>query len=385
MEYRALGATGMQVSRVGFGGEHLEGMEYRDVEAVVHAALDAGINMMDCFMAEPHVRSNIGKALGRRRPEMQIQGHIGACWLGGQYKRSRDLDQCKAAFSDLLTRMDTDYLDVGMIHYVDTQEDLSRMLENGILDYAQELKQKGMIRAIGVSSHDPGVALSLVETGVIEVLMFSINAAYDLLDAGVSVDDLIKADLVREGKDLHGIHPARQRLYEACEARGVGITVMKPFGAGKLLKEELSPFGAPMTPIQCIHYCLTRPGVASVLAGYRSPAEVEAAVAYESATPEERDYSPFLGATQLYSMAGNCMYCNHCLPCPARIDVAQVNKYLDLALVAEGKVPDTVREHYLAMETHGEDCIACRSCESNCPFGVLVVERMKKAKEVFGR
>ena len=83
MEYRALGATGMQVSRVGFGGEHLEGMEYRDVEAVVHAALDAGINMMDCFMAEPHVRSNIGKALGRRRPEMQIQGHIGACWLGG--------------------------------------------------------------------------------------------------------------------------------------------------------------------------------------------------------------------------------------------------------------------------------------------------------------
>ena len=66
-----------------------------------------------------------------------------------------------------------------------------------------------------------------------------------------------------------------------------------------------------MTPIQCIHYCLTRPGVASVLAGYRSPAEVEAAVAYESATPEERDYSPFLGATQLYSMAGNCMYCNH--------------------------------------------------------------------------
>ena len=91
-----------------------------------------------------------------------------------------------------------------------------------------------------------------------------------------------------------------------------------------------------------------------------------------------------LSHTPKYSLKGKCMYCNHCLPCPSKIDIAQANKYLDLALL-EDTVPDTVKAHYDGMATHASDCIGCGSCEKNCPFSVSVIERMQKAKEVFGQ
>ncbi|MCI9373665.1 MAG: hypothetical protein HFI52_09710 [Lachnospiraceae bacterium] len=49
-----------------------------------------------------------------------------------------------------------------------------------------------------------------------------------------------------------------------------------------------------------------------------------------------------------------------------------------------GEAPETVADHYKALEHHALECIACGSCERNCPFAVGVVERMKKAAEVFG-
>ena len=154
--------------------------------------------------------------------------------------------------------------------------------------------------------------------------------------------------------------------------------------AGNLLKAETSPFGMALTPVQCIQYVLTRPAVASALVGCKTPEDVKAALAYETASDEEKDYTEVLSHTPKYSLKGKCMYCNHCLPCPSKIDIAQVNKYLDLALL-EDTVPDTVKAHYDGMATHASDCIGCGSCEKNCPFSVAVIERMQKAKEVFGQ
>ena len=120
------------------------------------------------------------------------------------------------------------------------------------------------------------------------------------------------------------------------------------------------------------------------MVGCKTPEDVKAALAYETASDEEKDYTEVLSHTPKYSLKGKCMYCNHCLPCPSKIDIAQVNKYLDLALL-EDTVPDTVKAHYDGMATHASDCIGCGSCEKNCPFSVSVIERMQKAKEVFGQ
>ena len=177
----------------------------------------------------------------------------------------------------------------------------------------------------------------------------------------------------------------RECVHEAirlCEEKGVGITVMKTLAAGRLLDESASPFGVGLTPVQCIHYALERPAVSSVLLGARTPEEMRASLAYETATAAEKDYS-VLGRGAKSAMRGKCMYCNHCLPCPAGIDIAAVTKYLDLARQLGGAA-ETVRAHYATLPAHGGDCASCGQCEARCPFAVEVRRNMRGATELFG-
>lgn len=379
---RKLGRTGIPVSEVGLGCEHLEGMEYESIKAVIDAALDCGINILDVFMSEPNVRYNIGKALAGRRDRVILQGHIGAAWENGQYKRTRDPKECAHFFEDFMTRLQTDYVDIGMLHYIDDEEDLNEVFQGPVLQYALELKRKGIIRAIGMSSHNPEVALKAVKTGHVDVLMFSLNPAFDLLPPSQDLDAVF-SPATYQNDSLSGTDPVRAELYRTCEASGTAITVMKGLGAGLLLKESASPLGSALTPVQCIHYALTRPAVASILVGMRKPEEVYAACEYYKASDAEKDFSIVLSKSSKYATDGRCMYCNHCLPCPSEIDIALVNKYLDLALLSE-KVPASVKMHYLSLDNKAGDCIECASCESNCPFDVDVIKRMRQAVTVFG-
>lgn len=383
MEYRVLGKTGMSVSEVGLGCEHLQGKPSETVAGVVHAALDGGVNILDAFMSEPQVRSDIGAALRGRRGEVLLQGHIGSIWRDGQYERSRDIDLCRTFVADFLRRFETDYIDIGMIHFVDTLDDLS-IVENGpVLEYALRLKEQGVIRSIGMSSHDPVTARRAVEAGWLDVLMFSINPAYDLLPENTHIDSYFTPDTWhRDG--LSGINPNRAALYEACAARGVGITVMKTYGAGFLFNNSLSPFGRTFTPAQLIHYALSRPAVASALIGCQTPEEVAAALAYGESSAEARDYARVLAGTAQFGVTRQCVYCNHCHPCPAGIDVAAVNRCLDTLRTGSG-TQDAVRAQYAALDAHAGDCLACGACEERCPFGVGVMERMRAAAEEFGK
>ena len=158
---------------------------------------------------------------------------------------------------------------------------------------------------------------------------------------------------------------------------------MKSLAAGALLSDKTSPFGRAMTVQQCMHYALSRPGVASVLVGMQSPEQVADCLRYETMTQEELDYSFLFAAEPKFSMQGRCMYCNHCLPCAKHINIAQLSKYLDMALL-DGVTP-TLQGHYDALEHHAGECIACGRCETQCPFGVPIMQRMKKAEELFGK
>ena len=119
MKYRELGKTGLKVSEIGLGGEWLERHNTEDVKEVIDTCQDEGINILDCWMSEPKVRSNIGKALAGRRDKWVIQGHLGSTWQNGQYVKTRNIKEVTIAFQDLLTRLQTDYIDLGMIHFVD--------------------------------------------------------------------------------------------------------------------------------------------------------------------------------------------------------------------------------------------------------------------------
>ena len=166
MQYRRLGKTGLMVSEIGLGGEWLERHNTEECKAVIDRCEQAGINILDCWMSEPNVRSNIGKAIAHNRSRWYIQGHIGSTWQNGQYVRTRDMSKVKPAFEDLLERLQTDYIDLGMIHYVDDERDLDKVLHTEYLAYVQELKAKGVIRHLGMSTHNPLLAQKVVKSGL---------------------------------------------------------------------------------------------------------------------------------------------------------------------------------------------------------------------------
>jgi predicted aldo/keto reductase-like oxidoreductase len=376
-----LGNTGLLVSEIGMGCEGFSENNCAMTKELFDLAEREGINYFDLYASDPKLRSAVGNALEGRREKIMIQSHICSVWKNGQYLRTRNLAEVKEGFSEMLSLLKTDYIDVGMIHYCDAEKDWQEILDNGILDYARELKAKGLIRHIGLSSHNPIVARKAVESGNIEVLMFSVNPVYDLQPPTENVDDLWADDVYK--KTYMNMDPDRQRLYEVCQSRGVGITVMKCFAGGDLLNAELSPAGAALTPAQCIHYCLTRPAVATVLCGAHTTGQLRECIAYETASDAERDYASAFASFPKISWSGHCMYCSHCAPCPMKISVADVTKFLNLA-VSSGAVPETVREHYKVLEAHGSDCIQCGACEHRCPFGVAIRKNMKKAVEIFG-
>ena len=380
MDYRKLPRGDENLSTLGIGGEHLIGMPPQAVVELFDYAIDNGVNMLDIYMPEPEVRTNIGLALQGRRDKMHIQGHLCATWQGGQYTRTRDLDQSKFAFDDLLTRLKTDYIDFGMIHYVDEEHDYEKVLHSGVLELAQALKRQGAIRHLGFSTHNPIIAQKLIALDDFDIFMFSINPAYDLdTTNNDNVDALVEFKGMQG--DTLGPAPLRAKLYADCERRGIGITVMKALGAGRLLTAQASPFGEALSVAQCMHYCLTRPAVLSCMLGIQSLDELKQALKYFGASPEEKDYTA-IARSPRYAMAGICMYCNHCLPCPSDIDIASVIKFLDLATLGD-QVPDTVRGHYLALEANASDCIQCGDCETNCPFGVHIMEKMEQAQALF--
>lgn len=106
-------------------------------------------------------------------------------------------------------------------------------------------------------------------------------------------------------------------------------------------------------------------------------------MAYELATDSEKDYASVLANAPKHTFGGQCTYCGHCMPCPAKIDIALVNKYYDLATM-QSELPETVKSHYALLEHTADECLHCNACESRCPFGVKISERMTEAAGLFG-
>lgn len=381
MEYRELGRTGIKVSVIALGCEGFVANEGALTEQLLNAAEQGGINCIDLYAPQPEMRSRLGKWLRGRRGKFVLQAHLCTVWQEGQYKRTREIGEVKASFEDLLTRLATDYIDIGMIHYVDFLEDWEAVAGGPVMAYAREMQAQGKIRYIGLSSHNPAAAMQAVQSGLIDVLMFSVNPCYDLQPA--NEDCYALWDGKNYDRQLVNMDPEREALYETCSRLGVAITVMKAFGGGDLLDEELSPAGKALTVNQCLHYALTRPGVAAVMSGAHTVDELEKCLEYTTAADVEKDYAAAFAALPKISWEGHCMYCGHCAPCPQGIDVAAVTKFLNLTK-AQNSVPETVREHYAALRHHAGECVKCGACEKRCPFKVTVIQNMQEAVKVFG-
>ena len=378
MKYRPLGNTGLMVSEISIGCGGFEKLDSAASLELMTMALDSGMNYIDLYDANPKTRSNIGYALQGRRDEMIIQGHIGTIWANGQHTRTRDLDSTRAGFEDMLSRLGTDHIEVGMIHITDSREEWEEIQNSPFLDYVFQLKKEGKIKHIGLSSHNAEVALMAAKSGWVEVIMFSLNPAFDRLRGGAIPWEKGAMDNLQAGID-----PVRVEFYDYCATHDIGVTVMKTFGGGgRLLDEKTSPLGVAYTPEQCIAYCLAKPCISTCILGIDNLDELKADLHWLHATEAEKDYTA-VGKKEQSKQEGGCTYCNHCSPCTQGIPIAKVNELLDKA-ETEGMTPE-LQSKYDALPHHAGECTHCGACMSRCPFGVDIPTKMDKAKEVFGK
>lgn len=362
--------NGQPVSTIGIGAVHWHEIDAKETRRILDFALEQGITLLDFAMAYDTPFSVLGKALAGLRDRFVYQMHLGLAFPGGEYERTRDVAKAGAAFAQQLAALGTEYADVGFIHCVDEAEDFAEVFSSGLFDWAVRLKRDGLIRQLGFATHTIDTAERFLKVGGFDMCLFSVNPAYDF----DPVHNLAFEGLAAPGAPAENASRRRYAFYDDCARRGVGISVMKPFAGGLLLDDKTSPFGQAMSVAQCIQYALDRPAVLSAVAGVKSLEEVRQAFAYYAASAAERDYS-FVSTLRPAAMRGACVYCNHCLPCPAGIDIAAVHKYLDLA--AAGDV--LAREHYRSLARNASDCVQCGGCEKRCPFGVPVREKMRQA------
>ena len=366
MEYRKLpqGDERLSVLGVGLGG--IQNADEAEIEAVIRTAIDHGITFFDLCASARKVYEPFGRAMAGRREKVHFQMHLGAVYNAqGEYAWSRDAAEIRRTIEWELKALNTDYADFGFLHCVDEDEDYDALTRSGVLAYLKSLKAAGTVRHIGFSSHTPSVANRILDDGFADMMMFSINPAYDF-----------------EKGDEYGIGTTSERaaLFRRCQKEGVGISVMKPFHGGKLLSAQTSPFGQALTKAQCLQYALDRPGVLSCVPGVRGLADMEALLGFVEATDAEKDYS-VIGTFTAEKVQGSCVYCNHCQPCPAGIDVGLVNKYYDLARVGDALAVG----HYDKLAVKADACLGCGHCDDRCPFRVNQSGRMAEIAEWFSK
>lgn len=369
MEYRKLGKTGLNASVIGLGTEYLYGQSRETVVSVVHEAIERGVNYIDLIFPFAEYRDKFGAALQGRRERVILAGHLGATAKDGQYFKTRSLKRSETYFLDLISRLGTDYVDIVMLHNFNTVKDYDHVMQpKGLISLARRFRQEGKARFIGISAHSIAVASKAIESGQIDVLMFPVNLAGNAM-------------------------PGRKELLSLCARQVTGLVAMKPFAGGKLLQKGTvrvakyqtggevvkTKITSRISPEQCLSYVLAQEGVSTALTGVKDTAELAAALHTLEATTEEKDFSPILANFGKY-VEGECVYCNHCLPCPVVIDIGQVNRLLD---AAQQGISEALRMAYDALPVKASACTECGACTERCPFGVDVIPKMRQAAEVF--
>lgn len=356
MKYKQLGKTSLKISEIAIGTEHLGRCSQKVINSVFEYSVENGFNYFDILTGSEKQREKFGNAIKGIRDKILIAGHF--------YSRTRDPFESKKLFDSFLKHLNTDYVDVLFIQFVDKEKDYDMIINEGLYELANEYNKRGIVRYIGISGHKPDVAIKASKSGLFDIIMHPVN----LTTSNISTP-------FRRGFTQSD---SRDELLISCKQNNIGFISIKPFWGGKLLKNT-QLFTA--TPEQCIHYCLSQIGVDVVLAGVESIEEVDGLLAYYKASQKEKDYSPILAAqNKEKDIITDCVYCNHCLPCPQDIDIALICKYHD---EAQFNISKKLKDNYFSINPNASDCIECGDCINRCPFNIDVINKMRKTIELF--
>jgi aryl-alcohol dehydrogenase-like predicted oxidoreductase len=187
MELRDLGSTGIRVSPLGLGTVKFgrnEQVKYPSafdipddlaVRAILELARELGINLLDTAPAYGNAQQRLGKLLPGIRQDWVIVSKVGEIFEQGRSRFDFSYDHTVATVEQSLMDLQTDYLDCVLIH--SSGDDLQILEQEGVLDALRTLKEKGLIRAHGMSSKTVPGGLRVVQE--MDVVMATSNMEYD--------------------------------------------------------------------------------------------------------------------------------------------------------------------------------------------------------------
>ncbi len=274
---RKLEGTHLDLSVIGFGAGPLGG-EYgaiseRQANRVVKAAFEAGMNFFDTspYYGRTVSESRLGRGLAGFRDEVVISTKAGRYDRfhpeGFDFSRAR----IKSSIDESLHRLRTDYVDILLLHDIEFSE--GSVIFDEALPALCEIRDSGKARFVGVSGYPLQVLVEVVQTGAIDVVLSYCHG--DLLDHSI-VDSLIPvAQAV--GCGVMSASPLHMGLLSTA-----GSPPWHPAGprrrlAAQAVMDHCDSLGVPVAGA-AISFAVGLEGVASVLVGCSSPAEVAEAV-----------------------------------------------------------------------------------------------------------
>jgi len=208
---RTLGKTGLRVTMIGLGGYHA-GLPEKEADsiAVIHRALDLGINFFDnadCYQ-EGRAEERMGKALEGRRDKIYLMTKVD----------QRDAKGSREQLEKSLRRLRTDYLDVWQFHAVGNMGDLDKLFgPGGAMETAEQARKEGKVRFIGVTGHlDPAVHFEALQRYAFDTIQMPINVV-----------------------DPH-FRSFRRTVVDEAMKRNAGVIAMKTLSFGNVLSKGVA-------------------------------------------------------------------------------------------------------------------------------------------------
>jgi len=329
MEKIRLGRTEMMVTRLGFGGIPIQRVSEEEAIAVVKKCLELGINYLDTANGYTTSEERIGKAIKGKRDRLFISTKSGA--------RTREDIEKHLKLS--LERLQTSYIDLYQFHNVSDAKTLETILDpHGPRAVLEDAKRAGLVKHIGISSHQIDTAKDIVKTDQFETIMFPLNfMAYE----------------------------GREELLSLCRQHDVGFIAMKPLAGGMIDNVTVA-----------IKYLLQIPDIVLIPGIERVP-EIEE-IARVLKGPREMTAGEEREMTRIREELGPrfCRRCDYCQPCTAGIPISDVMSFSNL----RRRLPD-VRLYtgkFAESFLKAEECTDCGECEERCPYKLPIRDMMKE-------
>ena len=334
MEHVTLGKTGLQVSRLGFGGIPIQRVDQAAAAALLEAVRGGGINYIDTARGYTVSEELIGQA---------IAGHRQSFVLATK-SMARDRAAMAADIETSLGNLRTDYIDLYQVHNP-TPEQLEQVCgAGGALEALQAAKAAGKIGHLGVTAHSQEVFRRALELDWVETIMFPYNI----------------------------VENQGEELMRQAQEKNIGFICMKPLAGGAIEDASLA-----------LRYVLANPCVSVVIPGMYSPEEVAGNIAAAGdRTPLSGEEQQRLEQIRQELGTNFCRRCNYCAPCTAGISIPNV--FLFHGYLSRYGLESWARDRYGALAAKAGACVECGACEERCPYQLPIRSMLKQAAKDFG-